>query len=55
MITGIIMHYSTLSQRMNRYTVYHRSSSAMAALRLLPGTMAISRKPCLALTLEKQR
>jgi hypothetical protein len=43
------------SQRMNRYTVYCRSSSAMAALRLLPRIMAISRKPRLALTLEEQR
>jgi len=40
---------------MNRYTVYRRSSSAMAALRFLPRTMAISRKPRLALTLEEQR
>jgi hypothetical protein len=55
MITRIIMHYSKLFQRMNCYTVYRRSSSAMAALRLLPRTMAISRKPRLALTLEEQR
>jgi hypothetical protein len=54
MVTGILMHYSTLSQPINRYTVYQRSSSTMAALRLLPGTMAI-RKPRLALTLEEQR
>jgi len=49
------MQYLTLTQRVSRYTVYRRSSSAMAALQLLLRTMAISFKSRLALTLEEQR
>jgi len=49
------VQYMTLTQAVSRYTVYRRSSSAMAALRLLPRTTAISCKSRLALTLEEQR
>jgi len=49
------VQYVTLTQAVNRYTVYRRPSSAMAALQLLLRTTAISCKSLLALTLEKQR
>jgi hypothetical protein len=55
MIIRKVMYYLTFTQRVSRYTVYRCSSSAMAALRLLLRTTAISSKPRLALTLEKQR
>jgi len=51
----MVVQYVTLTQMVSRYTVYRCPSSAMAALRLLLRTMAISRKPRLALTLEEQR
>jgi len=50
-----VMQYLTFTQRVSRYTVYRRPSSAMAALQLLPRTTAISCKSRLALTLEEQR
>jgi hypothetical protein len=49
------MFISTFTQWLCRYTVYRRSSSAMAALRLLLRTTAINCKSRLALTLEEQR
>jgi hypothetical protein len=49
------VQYVTLTQSVSRYTVYHRPSSAMAALQLLLRTTAISGKSRLALTLEEQR
>jgi hypothetical protein len=55
MIFPRVVQYVTLTQSVSRYTVYRRSSSAMAALQLLAGTTAISCKPRLALTLEEQR
>ena len=55
MIIQKVMPYLTFTQRVSRYTVYRRPSSAMAALQLLPGTTAISCKSRLALTLEEQR
>jgi hypothetical protein len=55
MIIKKVMQYLTFTQRVSRYTVYRRPSSAMAALQLLPRTTAISCKSRLALTLEEQR
>jgi hypothetical protein len=48
MIIRKVMQYLTITQRVSRYTVYRRPSSAMAAT-------AISCKSRLALTLEEQR
>jgi hypothetical protein len=55
MIIRKIMQYLTFIQQVSRYTVYRRTSSAKAALQLLPRTTAISCKSRLALTLEVQR
>jgi len=55
MIIRTVMQYLMLTQKVNRYTVYRCPSSAMAALRILLRTTAISCKPRLALTLEEQR
>jgi hypothetical protein len=55
MIFPGVVPYLTFTQRVSRYTVYRRPSSAMAALQLLPRTAAISCKSRLALTLEEQR
>jgi len=52
MIFRVVIQYTTLTQRVSRYTVYRRPSNAMAALRLLLRTTAISCKSRLALTLE---
>jgi len=55
LIFRTVILYLTFTQWVNRYTVYRRPSSAMAALRLLLRTMAISCKSRLALSLEEQR
>jgi len=55
MIIGTVMQYLMLTQKVNRYTAYRCPSSAMAALRFLLSTTAISCKPRFALTLEEQR